>query len=242
MELFWTVGLKNILYNIHNIPNILYHLKYIIDSHKAVVRKVSQVDLKAIFASRCELVDIFQAYHSFTWRSLVEGWLGILGRDIFCAFSSSFCTDKNNSVWPRSRFARLKKKWRKYIHRHCHCHFNFFSFLSRDHLLIESQLHIQQMSCGNSRSSQVVTECQKMIKVHCTFKYKKIAKGTNEPCNNFNGWKKLWNLHDLQKWQHLACLLHLIWRTSEYLSWSRLAQLAELSRSDFDPKLFSDST
>ena len=128
MELFWTVGLKNILYNIHNIPNILYHLKYIIDSHKTVVRKVSQVDLKAIFASRGELVDIFQAYHSFTWRSLVEGWLGILGRDIFCAFSSSFCTDKNNSVWPRSRFARLKKKWRKYVHRHCLCHFIFFHF------------------------------------------------------------------------------------------------------------------
>ena len=186
--------------------NVLHHLEIIIFSIIAWII-VFQVHAKLVFAGGGELVDIFQAYHSFTWRSLVEGWLGILGRDIFCAFSSFFCTDKNNSVWPRSRFARLKKKWRKYVHRHCH--FIFFSFLSRDHLLIESQLHIQQTSCGNSRSSQVVTECQKMIKVHCTFKYKKIAKGTNEPCNNFNGWKKLWNLHDLQKWQHLACLLHL---------------------------------
>ena len=207
MELFWTVGLKNILYNIHNIPNILYHLKYIIDSHKAVVRKVSQVDLKAIFASRGELVDIFQAYHSFTWRSLVEGWLGILGRDIFCAFSSFFCTDKNNSVWPRSRFARLKKKWRKYVHRHCH--FIFFHFCQGITFWLKASFIFSKRLVEIVDRVKLSQSAKKWSRYIVRSSTKKIAKGTNEPCNNFNGWKKLWNLHDLQKWQHLACLLHL---------------------------------
>ena len=43
----------------------------LIDSHKAFVWKVFQVHLKPVIDFRGELVEIFQANHSFTWRNFV---------------------------------------------------------------------------------------------------------------------------------------------------------------------------
>ena len=48
----------------------------LIDSHKAVVWKVFEVHLKTVIDFRGELVEIFQANHSFTWKNFVVGLFG----------------------------------------------------------------------------------------------------------------------------------------------------------------------
>ena len=57
------------------VKNVLHHLKIIVDSHIAFIR-VFQVDLKPVFASGGELVEIFQANHTFTWKILLWGCSG----------------------------------------------------------------------------------------------------------------------------------------------------------------------
>ena len=83
--------------------NALHYLEIIIDSIIAWII-VFQVDTKLVFAGGGELVDIFQANHSFTWRNCV------------------------------------------------------LMIVIMVYLLTQSQLHIQQKSCGRIRSNKDATK------------------------------------------------------------------------------------